>query len=269
VAEDEGRGNVVGVDVVTRGRRIAGGAGDLRQDRVDDEVGPAREVAGVRDGGSGWCVALVVASELRSAEQLARSLFPKAHIQLAARNRVPHLVVRVPLLASDQLPTTRKALARLTGSSGWSVLAVCPRADETSEDVERRRVRAQALLPLMESLPVARRVLDMDELLAFDILSVLAPEAQAGIVRRILGPVLDQPGNIGRRQLATLEALHWHDGSVKSAAKALGVHTKTIHNRLRRFEQLTGLWLDHPPDRLRIDMALYLWRGRQAGITAP
>lgn len=262
---------MVGVDVVNRARRIAGGAGGLRRGHVDDEVQAAREVAGTaaREAGTGWCVALVVAPDLRAAEQAARGLFAKAHIQLIAKNRVPHLVVRIPLPESEHWPATRKALTRLTAASGWSVLAVCPRADEGSEDVERRRVRAQALLPLVGTLPVPRRVLDMDELLAFDVLSVLAPDARASIVRRILGPVLEQPGSIGRRQLATLEALHWHDGSVKSAAKSLGVHTKTIHNRLRRFEQLTGLWLDHPPDRLRIDMALYLWRAQEAGFTAP
>jgi sugar diacid utilization regulator len=227
----------------------------------------ATELAARLPVGVSWGVALVVAPDLRGAEAAVRTALPKAHIQRVTNSRVAHLVVRIPLPASDHWRSARKSLNRLTAGTGCSILTVSPQPEDGADAVERRRMRAQSLLPLLGDLPIPKRVLDMEELMPFDVFSVLDPETQSRIVRRILGPVLDQPGGIGRRQLATLEALHWHDGSVKSAAAALGVHTKTIHNRVRRIEQLTGLWLDHPPDRLRIDMALYLLRARRAGIT--
>jgi DNA-binding PucR family transcriptional regulator len=80
--------------------------------------------------------------------------------------------------------------------------------------------------------------------------------------------VLTQPNGTSRRLLGTLDALHWNDGSAKAAGRSMGIHVKTVHNRLRRVEELTGLCLDHPPDRLGLDVALYLLRAHEAGLSA-
>lgn len=257
---------VVVVDRADRVHRQPGSAGHRGARAGIAVTDVATEPASRRLPAANWAVALVVATDLPAVEAAVRTALPTTHVQLVAKSRVVHLVVRIPLTGPAPWPGARKSLTRLAVATGCHVLTVSPRADDSAEDVETRRARAQALLPVLLELPIPMRLVDLDELMPFEVLSVLDPGTQERIVRRILGPVLDQPGGIGRRQLATLEALHWHDGSAKSAAVALGVHAKTIHNRLRRFEGVTGLWLDHPPDRMRIDMALYLWRARKAGI---
>lgn len=189
---------------------------------------------------------------------------PHATVEKVATSRVPHLVVRFPLADRHQWLAVRTSLCRLTTASGWLALAVSPRVD--ADDAEWRLARGKSLLPLATKLPTARRVLDVDELLVYDVLATATSTARTAVVRDILGPVLRLPGDTGRRLLTTLDTLHWHNGSAKSAARSLGVHVKTIHNRLRRIEELTGLCLDHPPDRLRVEVALYLLRVTEVGV---
>jgi hypothetical protein len=55
---------------------------------------------------------------------------------------------------------------------------------------------------------------------------------------------------------ATLDAA----GDVAAAARELHVHRATLYRRLARAEELTGLALDRGDDRLRIHLALRMWR---------
>jgi sugar diacid utilization regulator len=146
----------------------------------------------------------------------------------------------------------RHALNRLATTEGWLVL-LTPAASYR---------RAATLLVLATRLPTSRRVLSSDELLVYQVLAATGEEEQEAILRDVLGPVLALPEQMSCRLLSTLEALHWNEGSAKATAHALGLHSKTVLNRLRRFEELTGLCLDRPSDRLRVDVAVYLLRLR-------
>lgn len=211
-------------------------------------------------------IGLVVAPDLRTAERVTRAMVPGARVEQVVTARVPHLSVRVTLHGLEEWPSLRAVFGRLASANDWLVMTVGPRAN--GDDVERRRARAQALLPLATRLPTSRRLLDVDELLVYQVLAATDAAAQAAVVRDVLGPVLTQPNGTSRRLLGTLDALHWNDGSAKAAGRSLGIHVKTVHNRLRRVEELTGLCLDHPPDRLRLDVALYLLRAHEAGLSA-
>jgi hypothetical protein len=213
-----------------------------------------------------WGVGLIVAPDLAAAEQAVRRLLPTARIEQVTMARLPHLVVRVPLRGADGWPAIRMSFGRLTATSGWLVLLAGPRVN--GDNVERRRARAQAMLVLASRLPTTRRLLDLDELLVYQVLAATDPAAKAAVVREVLGPILHLPGSAGQRLLATLDALHWNEGSAKAAGRSLGIHVKTVHNRVRRIEELTGLCLDHPPDRLRLDVALYLLRAAEVGLDA-
>lgn len=206
---------------------------------------------------------VVVAGDLQTAAAMCQGAFPPAHVHVVAATAVPHVVVRIPLAARREWPEARASLGRLASTCDWLVVAVGPRAQW--DDVEERRARAQSLLPLAARLPTQRRLIDDEELLVFRMLAATDTSVHADVVREVLGPVLAQPGG-GGRLIATLDALHWNEGSAKRAARKLGVHVKTVHNRLRRLEDLTGLCLDHPPDRLRIDVALYLLRASELGL---
>jgi sugar diacid utilization regulator len=224
---------------------------------MDKSIGPM---------GGTWGAAIVAAPDLHEAERAIRRGMPQTKVEAVVTSRVPHLVVRFPLPDMKQWAEVRASLCRLTVASGWLVLTVAPRVE--SDDTEWRLARGKGLLPLATRLPSARRMIDVDELLVFDVLATTTSTARTAIVRDVLGPLLRLPGDAGRRLLTTLETLHWHNGSAKSAARSLGVHVKTVHNRLRRIEELTGLCLDHPSDRLRVEVALYLLRVTETGVSA-
>ena len=198
-------------------------------------------------------VALVVARDLAAvSDAVRRAGLSQAMVGPLPSPSVPHFAVTVDDTES------RHALSRLAAAQGWMVL-LAPMSSYR---------QAATLLILATRLPTARRVLHMHEMLVYQVLAATSDEEQEALVNSVLGPVLALPTALGNRLLTTLEALHWNEGSAKSAAKALGLHSKTVLNRVRRFEALTGLCLDRPPDRLRADVALYVlrMRGRLARV---
>ncbi|MDQ3757658.1 MAG: hypothetical protein M3394_07405, partial [Actinomycetota bacterium] len=113
-------------------------------------------------------IGLVVATDLRAAAQATRAVLAGADIEPVATARVPHLVVRVELPGIEGWVPLRAVLGRLASTNDWLVMAVGPRGN--GDDVERRRTRGQALLPLATRLPTSRRLLDVDELLVYQVL---------------------------------------------------------------------------------------------------
>lgn len=198
-------------------------------------------------------VGLVVARDLAAAEGILDGAgLVRAMVGVTPTPSIPHATVAV-----DDVDA-RHSLSRLATTHGWLVMLAPASAYR----------RAATLLILATRLPVARRVLHMGELLVYQVLAATTEEEQEALVAAVLGPVLALPGAMGSRLLTTLEAVHWNEGSAKATARALGLHSKTVLNRLRRFEALTGLCLDRPPDRLRADIALYVlrMRGRLARV---
>lgn len=192
-------------------------------------------------------LALVVARDPTAAVEVLH----RHGLRLAAVGPPPSPTVRHLPVAIER-EEARQVLARLAGTHGWLVL-VAP---------EGSYRRAATLLVLATRLPTTRRVLAVEELLVYQVLAATSEEEQEAVVHDVLGPVFDLAPGASQRLLATLEALHWNEGSSKATARALGLHSKTVLNRLRRFEEMTGLCLDRPPDRLRVDVALYLLRIR-------
>jgi hypothetical protein len=196
---------------------------------------------------------LVVGPDLVAVGELVQGAgLREAAVTVSAAPSVPHRTVAV-----DDTDA-RHVLARLAAAHGWLVLLTPPAGYR----------RATTLLILATRLPATRRVLHVNELLVYQVLAAVGADEQEALVNAVLGPVLALPPALGNRLLATLETLHWNDGSAKSTARALGLHSKTVLNRVRRFEALTGLCLDRPPDRLRADIALYVlrMRGRLARV---
>ena len=192
-------------------------------------------------------LALVVACDKEAAVALLeRAGLPVTSPTPPRAPTVPHLAVELAT------PDERHALGRLATTEGWLVLI-------TPGESYRR---AATLLVLATRLPTSRRVLCVEELLVYQVLAATGQDEQEAVVQDVLGPVLALPDQVGTRLLSTLEALHWNEGSAKATAHALGLHSKTVLNRLRRFEELTGLCLDRPSDRLRVDVAVYLLRLR-------
>jgi len=91
--------------------------------------------------------------------------------------------------------------------------------------------------------------------------------------RALLGPILPVlclPPPQRSMYLRTLDALRRSGGTLASAAAALDLHVNSLRYRIDRIEEMTGLRVDNPGDRLTIDLAmvLVLLRGDASGDAA-
>ena len=71
-----------------------------------------------------------------------------------------------------------------------------------------------------------------------------------------LGPVLRYDRDRGTAMVPTLRAYLDHAGATKAAARALSVHPHTVQYRLGRLEELSGLRLSAPQERLTLELCL-------------
>jgi hypothetical protein len=122
--------------------------------------------------------------------------------------------------------------------------------------------RAVADAGLAVALDVAGPLVSARELLVPRMLAGLDLEGQTTLLEP-LQPVLGLPGPQRRIYVRTLDALRRHGGTQASAAASLHIHTNTLRYRLDRIEDLTGLHLDIPGERMLLDLAalLVLLRG--------
>ena len=82
------------------------------------------------------------------------------------------------------------------------------------------------------------------------------PEIASLLVRQTVGPLLAQPPHVADTLVETLTALLAHDGSAKHAAEALYCHRNTVIYRTRQIEELTGLRLADPRDKLLLTLGV-------------
>jgi hypothetical protein len=83
-----------------------------------------------------------------------------------------------------------------------------------------------------------------------------APEGARDLARGVLGSVLELPDHEAETLLGTLSC--WFDcaGSASAVAERLHFHRNTIHQRLRRIEQLTGRTCSNPAEAAELYLAL-------------
>jgi hypothetical protein len=74
--------------------------------------------------------------------------------------------------------------------------------------------------------------------------------------RQTLKGVMDEAVPGRRKLLETYSNYLKHDQSVKATAAALSVHPHTVQYRLDRLQQLTGLSIRRPEDRLTLELAV-------------
>jgi PucR C-terminal helix-turn-helix domain/GGDEF-like domain len=77
-----------------------------------------------------------------------------------------------------------------------------------------------------------------------------------GFARDVLGPLLDYDTERRTELVRTLSVYLHHHGSHKRSARMLHLHTNTVAYRVTRIEEITGLDLDDPDDRLVAHVAV-------------
>ncbi|MVU82427.1 PucR family transcriptional regulator [Nocardia sp. ET3-3] len=138
-------------------------------------------------------------------------------------------------------------------------------------------LRAAIAIPVPELGHVARARLEVDRVLDStaatfprDRVTTLADSRTAVLLGEILDLIAARPElhdprlsaliDYDRTHAAQLEASvnHYlrHHGDVRAAATALSIHPNTLRYRLRRAQDITGIDLDDPADRLLLELQL-------------
>lgn len=113
-------------------------------------------------------------------------------------------------------------------------------------------------LPLAHGVVPGAGVAGAKELRLQAVLKGIAVQERVEFVREVLGPVLDLPRHKATELLDTLACLYRRKGRVADVAADLHLHQNSIRYRLNRIEELTGLSLDVPGDRLHLELAMRL-----------
>ncbi len=175
-----------------------------------------------------------------------------------------HAAVVLPVPAP---PIWVDALAAASREAGARSALVLPRAPVAGLRALRAAYfSALADAALAVALDLRGPLVAEPELVVPRMLAAL-PEADQAILLAPLRPILDLPAHNRDAYVRTVEALHRHGGTCTAAAAHLHIHANTVRYRTARIEELTGLRLDDPGDRLRLDLAAILVRLR--GLTGP
>ncbi|MFE0593147.1 PucR family transcriptional regulator [Micromonospora echinospora] len=102
-----------------------------------------------------------------------------------------------------------------------------------------------------------RAVTRFDDLEALQMLfHAQSPQALAGFVRRVLGPLQQHDGGRDGTLLGTLRAFLAHNGHWNETAAELGIHRHTLRARIERIERITGRDLASAYERMELWLAL-------------
>lgn len=118
--------------------------------------------------------------------------------------------------------------------------------------------RAQRYLSLAHSAGAESGVVTVKDLRLYAVLAGIPLAERLEFVRDMLGPVLDLPPHKAHELLETLDVVYRRRGRIAEAAGDLHLHQNSIRYRLNRIEQLTGLRLDVPAERMHLELAMRL-----------
>jgi PucR-like helix-turn-helix protein/diguanylate cyclase with GGDEF domain len=175
----------------------------------------------------------------------------------------PHIghqaVLVVPSVSEQTWPRAIAAAKDVIARHPFIALASTPVSGPGELRDSYRSAAEMAALALKVYGPNA--FVQADDLLVFRTIQATDHQKLSSLVEETLGPVLALPGKTGAKLIETIEAMHRHPRT--KAAKVLNVSLKTLNNRWKRISELTGLRLEAPADRLRLDLALYAVKALQ------
>jgi DNA-binding phage protein len=149
------------------------------------------------------------------------------------------------------------ALARVLADAGAVVAAASAPLTDLPAAREALGGAADALV-VLERVPALGRAAAYDELGSWPLVARLWDAAGRPATPAPLPRLLASRG--GPELARALEAVLDAGGDVAAAARALHVHRATLYRRLERAEELTGVRLASGDDRLRIHLAVRMWR---------
>lgn len=186
---------------------------------------------------------------LASAPEMARAVFDASGEAL------------VLLAGVDAAPALLRALSRLALAPDDTVIGVVSAPVGTPENLRAAYGRVEQCLRVVQALEGRRRLYHESELSLYALL-FRGEDGRDGMVRYLdatLGLLYRQADtrkvDLARTLLAYLDG----GRNARTAARALGVHINTVHQRLEAVDGLIGGWRD-PARALDAHVALRLWR---------
>ncbi|HVF76221.1 MAG TPA: helix-turn-helix domain-containing protein [Acidimicrobiales bacterium] len=195
---------------------------------------------------------------LRSAATRLAERLPGAIEGPARPSPVPHVIVVVPEAAAHPWATLLATCDEVAAGEAVYVGCATPVGQLLSLSSAYRR--AQGDLLYLSAARTGHGAVAMKDVKAYRILACAPLEDRLDFVRQTLGPIFDLSETKAVELLDTLESLYDNQGHCAAVAGELAVHEKTVRYRLRRVQDLTGLAIDVPADRLQLDMAVRLRR---------
>jgi hypothetical protein len=163
-----------------------------------------------------------------------------------------------PCSKADDWATVRAATEEIAEERRLIILTTTPAIGPLA--IHKSYVEARAALALARRVSRRPRALAVADLTLYTLLDSADERAANQLLRQHLGPILGLTKGKREALLGTLEAVNDCGGDAEKAADFLHVHVNTVWSRLRKIEQLTGLSLKAPRDRLHLDLAVYLER---------
>jgi PucR family transcriptional regulator, purine catabolism regulatory protein len=161
-----------------------------------------------------------------------------------------------PLAAGEELAgRIREAVA--DSDLGLTVSVAVGRLCRTPSDFQPAFQEAQRALHLMVRFGKREQVVTYDRLGVYRLLAQV--EDRHGLeafAHRVLGPLEDYDKGHGTPLLHTLEIYLQRHGHLRQSARDLHIHLNTLHYRLRRIGEITGLDLKDADARLDLLLAL-------------
>jgi DNA-binding PucR family transcriptional regulator len=167
-----------------------------------------------------------------------------------------HATIAVPV-TSPAWATRASVLRGVTAAHTVHLFVTAPAARVAS--LRCAYERATALLRVVRAVSTVPGVVSNADMRLYHLAIEGASDHQS-YLDEVLGPILRQPVKQRDRLLETLVALRNTSlrGGMRAAARALGVHEKTVACRTERIVELTGLDPDNPHQRAQLIVAVDL-----------
>lgn len=167
-----------------------------------------------------------------------------------------HVIVVLPVVSPTAWTEALETVAEVARHERLLVVPVEPTPLVSS--LAHLYRRAQRYLRLAHSAGSGPGIVTVRDLRLYAVLARIPLNDRVDFVRDLLGPVLDLPEHKATELLDTLDAVYRRRGRIAEAAGDLHLHQNSVRYRLNRIEQLTGLSLDIPAERLHLELAMRL-----------
>jgi hypothetical protein len=169
---------------------------------------------------------------------------------------VPHVLALLPVRSDRHWTDALDAVADIAVNERVAVVPTDPVTPPTSLPAAYRH--AKRYLALVDAEGRGPGLVTVTELRLCAMLAGIPMSDRVEYVRDMLGGILSLSEHKARELFDTLEALYRRKGRIIDVAAELHLHQNSVRYRLGRIEELTGLSLDVPADRMHLELAMRL-----------